>query len=441
MSSLTPLSGFPEFLPSEQRVFDMLKSRIEKTFQSYGYQGMETPAVEKMTTLVAKGATEQEIYTLQRYQDPEQNKTPELGLRFDLTVPLARYVAQHHSSLSFPFRRYQIAPVWRGERPQKGRYRQFYQCDIDIIGENTLSLAHDAEAISVLARALMNLGVTAFHIHLNHKKILLGAIEAFGVPENQTDAFLRLLDKKQKITAQDFDAQIAEFLSPDARSLFQRFAACQGAVSDALPMLQNLGISNALFREGLTDLGELYELLKVFGTEDKVLLQVTLARGLAYYTGVVLETFIPQALHLGSIASGGRYDGLTQHFIQRRQYPGIGLSIGLSRLFSYLLESQPELKAFKPQAKALIAVQQRQLLTQYVKFAEFLRDNSCPVEVYLQDKPLADQLKYASKRGFDIVITANDSELQSSQWFVKNIEKQQQEHLTQDQVLALLLSR
>lgn len=437
MASLIPLSGFPEFLPHEQRAFESLKSKIEKIFQSFGYQGMETPAVEKMTTLIAKGTTEQEIYALQRYQ--EQGKAAELGLRYDLTVPLARYVAQHNSALSFPFRRYQIAPVWRGERPQKGRYRQFYQCDIDIIGENTLSLSHDAEALSVLVNALQELNIEDFQIHLNHKKILLGAIQAFGIEQNQTETFLRLLDKKQKITAEAFADQLQKFISPKAQPLFDAFASCQGSISQTLFELTQLGIENSTFERGLADLTHLNELLIAFGVADKITLQVTLARGLAYYTGVVFETFISQAPHLGSIASGGRYDGLTQHFIQRREYPGIGLSIGLSRLFSYLLESQESLRNMGLHTRAFIAVQDQKILPHYISLARYLREHCCPVELYLQEKGLSEQYKYAAKKGYRIVITANKDELGVGKWFFKNLATQEQQHLSQEEVLSQLL--
>lgn len=439
MASLTPLSGFPEFLPAEQRAFDALKCRIETTFQSFGYQAMETPAVEKMTTLVAKGAAEQEIYTLRRYQEKSSDKTAELGLRFDLTVPLARYVAQNHSALNFPFRRYQIAPVWRGERPQKGRYRQFYQCDIDIIGENQLSLAHDAEALSVLVQALKELGIDQFHVHLNHKQILLGALEAFGIPEDQYGEFLRLLDKKQKISEQDFISQRDIFLPVQAQALFEQFCSCRGPLLEALASLESLRITTGLFAQGLSQLKELARLLEAFGVVENITLDVSLARGLAYYTGVVFETFIPQAPQLGSIASGGRYDGLTRHFIQRRNYPGIGLSIGLSRLFLYLWESQEALRTMPPVARSLIAVQQAENLPDYIALAQYLRSRSCSVELYLQDKSLGDQFKYASKQGSHFVITANAQELEQKMWSVKDFRTQEQK-LCDKETLAQLLS-
>jgi histidyl-tRNA synthetase len=438
MAAITPLSGFPELLPSQQKAFDGLKRTLEQVFLSFGYQGMETPAVEKMSTLLSKGAAEQEIYTLRRYQEEQPHTEAELGLRFDLTVPLARYVAQHQNALSFPFRRYQIAPVWRGERPQKGRYRQFYQCDIDIIGENTLSKAHDAEALSVLVTALKSIGINDFQICLNHKKILIGACYAFDLDEQQHADFLRLLDKQQKISAQDFKSQLQVFLTPSAMALFESFCQCQGTLDEALLKLEALPITHAVFQEGIAELQQICALLKAFNVSDKILLQVSLARGLSYYTGVVFETFLIDAPHLGSIASGGRYDGLTQHFTQRRHYPGVGLSIGISRLFSYLLETQDDLKHISPYAQALILIQQIEALPDYIALAQYLRSQNCAVELYLESKSFAEQLKYAQKRCYRWIISGTAQEIDQKKWFVKDLRHQTQYQIAQEDIGPLL---
>lgn len=439
MSKLTSLSGFPEYLPAQQRYFNYLKTTIQSTFESVGFTPMETPAVEKIETLLSKGGIDQEVYAVKRYQDKENRSDAELALRFDLTVPLARYVAQHYSELVFPFRRYQIAPVWRGERAQAGRYRQFYQCDIDIIGEDKLSLEHDVEVLMVLNQSLQALGIENFTIRLNHKDVLLGFLEHLGV-ENESLCLdvLRVIDKKNKITAEQLRKELELHLNVKQVNELLELIHLKGDNQELIHYLRCRSEGCARLNSGIDVLTQILDLAKTFGCEQNLSIELSLARGLAYYTGIIFETTLEDYPQLGSIASGGRYDNLAEKF-SKKKLPGIGMSIGLSRLFAVLVETPSAQMAASP-ALALIALQERAHLPLYAALAQSLRQQGLNVELYLEDKKLAQQFKYADKKGIPYVITANQDEIQANLWVLRHLPTHQ-EHKVSSLELSQILSK
>ncbi len=435
-SSPQSISGFPEYLPPQQLIFQSWLQVISHNFEKYGSSPIETPAVERLTTLVSKGAAEHEIYTLSRYRGQSQEATEEFGLRFDLTVPLARYVAQHFHALVFPFKRHHIAPVWRGERPQKGRYRQFYQCDVDILGHNTLSVAYDAEVLDILQSTLESLKVGAFVVHLNHKKLLIAILEFFSVPQDSLDLCLKVLDKRLKISPQQFTFEMNAICS-QAENLIAFLDQVQGPLIPAVQSLEihalgyNLKVQEALY--------DLLGIAKNLPPErlNRITLNLSLVRGLAYYTGVIFETFLSGAPELGSVASGGRYDSLSEQFSQHKT-PGVGMSIGVSRLFNYcVLESSITLKKCA-KAKILLTTQDRDCLSQYQAFARKIRDEGVFLDHYLEDKPLSQQMKYADKKGFQYIILARAEELAEKDWIVKNLESGAQQTYTESTIVEYL---
>ncbi|MDR2067489.1 MAG: histidine--tRNA ligase [Holosporaceae bacterium] len=423
------ISGFPEFLPEEQIVFSEVMENIRKKFEFYGFVPMDTPAVERISTLLAKG-NDSEIYGLYRLAD-EKNTSKDLGLRFDLTVPLARYVAAHFGQLIFPYKRYHIAPVWRGERPQYGRYRQFYQCDIDIIGNGELSLAHDAEIILLLTDALQSLGICNFHTRINNRKILSGFLKTFAEKETVTE-IIRLIDKIGKISYEEFDkAVLQQKVSDNDLHKIRSFLEIEkrGRNLEVLKWMKTLNF-NEEFSLGLLELEETLQLLKKMEIEDsKVKISMKLARGLTYYTGNVFETVLDDFDDLGSIAGGGRYDNLVSA-MSDKCFPGVGATIGISRLVPKLLENGL-LKANKSAvAELLVTVQCREYIGSYLKIADKLRNMKIKTEVYLHDKNLGTQLGYANKKGIKFVIIANEMELLEGKVVVRNLETRKQETIS-----------
>jgi len=437
MSKIEGLSGFPEYLPNQQLYFNHLKELIASSFESVGYCPMETPAVEKITTLLSKGGIDQEVYAVNRYQDKSGKTESELALRFDLTVPLARYVAQHYSSLVFPFRRYQIAPVWRGERAQAGRYRQFYQCDIDIIGEEKLSLEHDIEVLMVLKKTLLSLELKDFSISLNHKAVLMGFLHSLEITEEQVISdVLRIIDKKNKISRYALRTELSVYVHTTQMQAIDALLDLKGNNESLIDYLKNIASGHDLLMHGIAELQRILELAELFGCADVLKIDLTLARGLAYYTGIVFETTLTDYPQLGSIASGGRYDNLAEKFSKKR-LPGIGMSIGLSRLFAALIADQQKTQQASP-AVALIAVQERSALATYIQLANQLREQGLKIELYLEDKKLVQQFKYADKKKIPFIITANQQELDENIWVLRNLTLHQENRVDlHDLVLRL----
>jgi histidyl-tRNA synthetase len=419
------ISGFPEFLPQEQIAFNRVIELIKGRFESYGFVPMDTAAVERVSTLLAKG-NDNEIYGLYRLCDKRSKK--DLGLRFDLTVPLARYVASNSAQLVFPHKRYQISPVWRGERPQYGRYRQFYQCDIDVIGDGSLSLEYDAEIISLITEILNSLNVPPFQTKINNRKILFGFLKTIIPPEKVMDV-VRLIDKSLKISVSEFDDLLKELVaSKDSVSKLKSFLDLErkGNNFEILKWLNTLSF-NEEFDAGVNELNGIFQIFKKLEIDnDQIKISARLARGLTYYTGTVFETtLLENAEDSMSIAGGGRYDNLTE-MISNKSFPGVGATIGVSRLVPKLIEKGLLATEKITPALVLVTVQNREFVTSYMKIAAKLRKIGVKTETYLHDKSLKMQLSYAAKKGYDFVIIANEMELLEGRAILRNFKTKEQ---------------
>ncbi|MBQ8430571.1 MAG: histidine--tRNA ligase, partial [Clostridia bacterium] len=328
------LPGFMELLPENQILFNKIKDTIRKNYEKFGFLPLDTPVLESSEVLLAKagGETEKQIYSFEK----GDNK---LCMRFDLTVPLAKYVAKNYNNLNFPFKRYQIDKVYRGERPQKGRFREFYQCDIDVIGKEKLSLKYDAEVPSVMYNIFKDLAIGDFTIFISNRKLLLGLLISLGLEELKADV-LRMIDKLDKITEQDFISTLAENYSIPTEKIDKilEFVSIKGTTDEQLTALKNLDISNEIFATGVAELEEVVKYMRIFGINDEnFAINLKIARGLDYYTGTVYETFLKGYESIGSVCSGGRYDNLAEYYTDAK-LPGVGMSIGLTRLFYQLNE-------------------------------------------------------------------------------------------------------
>mgnify|MGYP000112846556 FL=1 len=325
------LPGFMELLPDEQILFNEMKEKIQKSYEKFGFLPLDTPIIESADVLLAKagGETEKQIYKLKKGEN-------DLALRFDLTVPLAKYVTEYYQNLSFPFRRYQIGKVYRGEKAQRGRFREFYQCDIDIIGDGELSIINDAELPSVIYNTFKELGFDKFTICINNRKLLNGLFESCNLKEKSAD-ILRTIDKIDKIGKESVIKELKELEIEEAKiNLIMQFISINTTVEQTIVELEKLNIQSETFAEGLSELKELVKYIKIFGVpETNFKIDLTIARGLDYYTGTVYETFLDEYRFLGSVCSGGRYDNLAEYYTEKK-LPGVGISIGLSRLFFQL---------------------------------------------------------------------------------------------------------
>ena len=421
------ISGFPEFLPQEQIAYEKLVRTIREHFELYGFVPMETAAVEKTADLLSKG-NDNEIYGLHRLTD--ENYKKDFGLRFDLTVPLWRYVSQNTGDLVFPHKRYHIAPVWRGERPQYGRYRQFTQCDIDIVGDGELSIDHDAEVISLIMWTLDSLKIPKFHTYINNRKILTGFLSQITRPENIVPA-MRLIDKMDKISSEEFEASIKPMLNDEkdmtkVKSFFGTVEHENLSIEKTMQWLTSLSLSEEFMR-GVDELSTVLQLLKKLQIPEKYIkIQTRLARGLSYYTGTVFETAFDSSDAVGSIAGGGRYDNLSSTFGSEKKYPGVGGSIGVTRLVSQLLNKGQLDISRKSTADLLITVQDRKFIHYYMRLANKFRVLGIKTETYLHDKPLGAQLAYASRKGINCVLIANEMEILDSVAIVRNMKTREQ---------------
>lgn len=436
---LSHISGFPEFLPHEQLAFNRTVEIIRNKFELYGFSPIDTPAVEKTSTLLAKGS-DHEIYGLYRLSGDESTNKKDLALRFDLTVPLARYVAQHHGRLTFPYRRYHIAPVWRGERPQAGRYRQFYQCDIDIIDEGELNLIHDGEVLTIMYEIFNSIGLQRFIIKINNRSILTSLIKNFCVDEDNVANVLRLIDKAEKMSKDQWKAELsAQGLKSNDIPFLMNLLSMSMSMSNKewLTYLKTLSRSSE-FITGIEELTQVLENAYRFGVPDEYIqIDPSLARGLSYYTGTVYETKLLDYPELGSVCGGGRYGNLTQSFINKK-FPGVGISIGISRLIPKLIEMGLVKTDSQTPASILVTTQNRNLMTYYMDIAQRLRKAQIKTELYLPEKPLGTQMKYASKKGFKFVIIADEAERQTHHVIVRNLESGEQITATMGNLLKTL---
>jgi histidyl-tRNA synthetase len=416
------LRGFDqEYLPQDQLQFNRLLDIIRRNFELYGFLPIETPSAERREVLTSKGGVEKEIYALTRLAEAHDDEAATKGaLRFDLTVPLARYVAMHERELAFPFRRYQIQRVWRGETPQarKGRFREFYQCDIDVINREKLSYLAEAEIPSVIHSVFSEMAIGEFTIRINNRKVLKGLLHEFRVGEERAASVLRTLDKIEK----EDGAKIREDLERDglsragAAQLFGLISSRRGT-DEALSVLQEMkGCA-----QGLQELRQTVQAIRQFGVPDSVFaVDLGVVRGLDYYTGTIYETTLAAYPELGSICSGGRYDDLASYFTDTR-LPGVGISIGLTRLFSKLKEAGLLRPLARTPAEVLVTTMDARYLEKYIAIAAQLRAAGVNTEVYLEPAKLGNQLAYADRKGFRIAIIAGDNEFAKDVVQLKNL--------------------
>ncbi len=437
MVSSKNISGFPEFLPQQQKAFQNIIDKIKNIFASYGADPIETPAVERLTTLLQKGGNSKEIYGLRRVQSEDEG-SKDLGLRFDLTVPLARYVATHFHNLTFPFRRYQIQPVWRGERAQKGRYRQFYQCDFDIINQENLSHYHSVEILFLVASIFKSLGLGEFRIYINHREILRGYLKYYSNCRNEQELaeLVRRIDKYltslQTNPRNNFDARLEQYFSGIKKEEFFQFLNfLDETVGDkSIDRLDKFATQFPFgpnYQNAIQEMKQTFQILEDNpGYKNIFWFNPQLARGLDYYTGIVFETELDNYSQLGSVCSGGRYDNLASQFINKK-LPGIGLSVGLSRLFDAVLNAEKNTpKEEQAENKLLITFMGEDYLAENFLIAEKIRKIGIAVEHYLEDKKIKNQLSYAEKKKIRWVLLYGEEEKQKKTISIKDLSTREQ---------------
>jgi histidyl-tRNA synthetase len=404
-----PVSGFPEHLPEIRMVEQQMLDGIRATFESYGFASIETPSVEELEVLLAKGETDKEIYTIERLQaDESQGGESRLGLHYDLTVPFARYVAQRFNELVFPFKRYQMQRVWRGERPQVGRFREFTQCDIDVIGIDQLAVTFDAELAAVAMQALDAIGVKGVTLHISNRKIFEGFLQGRGVSKEKGIHILRAIDGMPK-TGEKHARETIAALFPGEANIGPHSIADQcvtlASITRADPSfvaeVNLLGVINARLEEGLNELSQVLRELKLLGIKN-VVADLSIARGFDYYTGTVYEGRFDNAPGFGSVVAGGRYDDLAGAFINKK-LPGVGISIGFSRLFAKLLQDKAITATRKSPADLLIVLPSEERREDMLATAQALRKRGFKVETYHAPQKLAKQMSYAEKKGIPYV--------------------------------------
>ena len=440
------LKGFRDFLPEMMIPREKMIARVSEVYRSYGYSPIDTPVLEYLEILSGKGSdeTDRQLY---RFKD---HGGREVGMRFDLTVPFARFSAQHAAELVLPFKRYHIAKVWRGENTQAGRYREFSQCDFDVIG--TTSPLSDIETALVINDVMQRIDLrnddtfTRFKIHVNSRKILNGLLEKIGLAD-QAVPVLRSLDKLAKIGREKVIAEMAETAGATAEqagNILDVVAGSADAAADPRRQLDELAsrlAGNELGLEGIETLRQIFDAARAVGIpEGRFVLDVSIARGLDYYTGTIFETFLDDLPSLGSVASGGRYDNLAGLYT-KTPLPGIGASLGIDRLFAGLEELGMVEKVSSP-VRVLIPYFDRTLSVEYIKLASLLRRNGIGAEIYPEPKKLGQQLKYADRKGFSAALILGSGELEKGVIQVKNLKAQTQEDVPfaegGDELLAYL---
>ena len=380
MAKQTPrtLSGFMELLPAPQQQMERMMEILRKTYALYGFTPLDTPVIESSEVLLAKGGgeTEKQIYRFQKGD-------ADLSLRFDLTVPLAKYVAMHYNDLTFPFRRFQIGKVYRGERAQRGRFREFYQADIDVIGDRKLSPLNEAEIPAIIYKTFSTLGLKRFRIRVNNRKILNGFYVSLDLADKAGD-IMRTVDKLEKIGPEKVKSILTEDFAvpPESAEEILRFLSASGSAEEVLKALEGFRGRNELLDQGLDELGLVVRYLEAFGVPaENFAVDLTIARGLDYYTGTVYETVLLDHPEIGSVCSGGRYDNLSEYYTEK-QLPGVGISIGLTRLF-YVLGEQGMLNPDLPTAPAdVLILPMTEDLSPAIALATQFRDNGVRAQLY-----------------------------------------------------------
>ncbi len=417
MSKVEPrtLPGFMELLPQEQILFNQIQDKIKNTYEKFGFLPLDTPIVEDSNVLLAKagGETEKQVYRFSKGKS-------DLSLRFDLTVPLAKYVAKNYGELAFPFRRYQIGKVYRGERQQKGRFREFYQCDIDIIGDGNLSIINDAELPLIIYNIFKELGFEKFTININNRKILNGLFEELELTKLGTD-ILRIIDKIEKIGKENVIKELEEFkITKEKISKIIDFIEIQGSNDEKLNKLKSFNFKNEIFANGVQELEDVVKYMRAFGMqENNFKIELTIARGLDYYTGTVYETFLDDYKSLGSVCSGGRYENLAEYYTDKK-LPGVGISIGLTRLF-YQLNEIKLIEAKKKSIADVLIISITNNFEYVAKVANKFRDKGKNVQIYYEDKKIKNKFKYADKLQIPYTIVIGEDEEKLNTYTIKNM--------------------
>ena len=436
MAKMTPrtLSGFMELLPGPQQQMERIMEILRRTYSLYGFTPLDTPVIESSEVLLAKGGgeTEKQIYRFQKGD-------ADLALRFDLTVPLAKYVALHYNDLSFPFRRYQIGKVYRGERAQRGRFREFYQADIDIIGDGKLDITNEAEIPAIIYQTFTSLGLKRFQIRVNNRKILNGFYAMLGLTARSGD-IMRTVDKLDKIGAEKVRTLLTDEVGVSAESADEilKFIAITGGNEQVLAALESYRGRNEVFDEGLDQLNTVVKYLSAFGVPaENFAVDLTIARGLDYYTGTVYETTLLDHPEIGSVCSGGRYDNLAEYYTDK-QLPGVGISIGLTRLF-YVLGEQGMLNPGLPTAPAdVLILPMTAELAPAVTLATRLRAAGVRTQLYTEQKKFKAKMSYADKLGVPYVVFLGDDEIAGNVVACKDMASGQQTTLPFDETLGLI---
>ncbi|HZV37841.1 MAG TPA: histidine--tRNA ligase [Pseudoxanthomonas sp.] len=439
--------GVMELLPREQIAFQRMLDTIRRNYERFGFLPVETPVFELSEVLLTKsgGETERQVYFAQSTGalEKEGEGLPELAMRFDLTVPLARYVAEHEHDLAFPFRRYQIQRVYRGERAQRGRFREFYQCDIDVIGKDALSIRYDAEVLAVIHAVFSELGIGDFTVQLNNRKLMRGYFEGLGIADGEKQALvLREVDKLDKrgadyvretLTGEGFG------LADDTVGRILDFVAVRSAgYEDALAKLDALGQGSDTLNQGVTELREVLRLVHALGVPDSDwCLNFSIARGLDYYTGTVYETQLDGYPQIGSICSGGRYEDLASHYTKSK-LPGVGISIGATRLFWQLREAGLISGIEESSVQALVALMDESRMADSLDIARRLRAGGINTEVQMEPKKIGKQFQYASRAGIRFVALCGDDEAARGVVAVKDLQREQQFEVRRDELASAL---
>jgi len=429
--NINVLPGFQELLPKEQIAFDRLKRTIEEIYQLYGFRPIETPVLERAEILLSKsgGETEKQIYQF------EKGDT-KLAMRFDLTIPLARYVVKNQNDLVFPFKRYAIDRVYRGEKPQAGRFREFYQCDIDVIGRDTLDLSYDAEIPSIIASIFSSLELD-FTVRINNRKILNGLFDSLKIEDRVST--LRVLDSMEKIGKEKTKVELKDIGLDDNQIelIFDFYKLNEKENKEIIESLKNSDITSDTFKQGVEELEIVMDEINILGISSNVKIDLTVARGLDYYTGTVYETILNKYPEIGSVCSGGRYDDLAGYF-SNQKFPGVGISIGLTRLFDQL--KNKDILYIEDQTPTVVLILPLTKNREYsLKLAETLRENFIPTEIAPFGN-MKKSLNYANKLKIPYVVFIGEDEIRKGIYKIKDMESGEQKEILQTEILNIFNS-
>lgn len=421
------ISGLREFLPAEQITFNRCVEIVRKHFELAGAVPLSTPAFELREVLLAKeggDSVDRQVYGVHRIADGGEDT--DFALRFDLTVPMARFVAQHAGELVFPFRRYQIQPVWRGERAQAGRYREFIQCDIDVVGDQTLSLVTDAEIPAIIDGIFREMNIGPFQIRMSNRKLLEGFLSGTGIPSGSIADAMRVIDKIDKVGPDEIRKELAETYTLDDKplDLIMAYVSLRGPAEEVIEKLLALVPADSLnetYTAGVEELTTVARAAASLGlTSETFILDLSVARGLSYYTGTVYETTLVDHPSIGSICSGGRYENLAGLYTSRK-LPGVGISIGLTRLVTRLMEAGLLPVEQATTAPVLVTVLDQDKLDRYLAVAGILRKAGIGAEVATEQRKIGQQFKYADRKGFKLALVAGENEFSAGTWQVKTL--------------------